>query len=165
MVVLDRRKLAAPLAAQAVAFVVVLVIGVFTGHTSKSAPGPTSSGTPKATASRASATPSKEGPVKLTVRVMQLTSLGVDLQGSAVSVLQEGNLASVASGALGTSLEYATNVPAGQYQVCVKPPFGWTSAVRGTDPLGDWICTTADVGAAPAAVTFKLTTQAARVTA
>ena len=32
MVMLDRRKLAAPLFAQAAAFVVVLVIGGFTGH-------------------------------------------------------------------------------------------------------------------------------------
>ncbi len=57
MVTIDRSKLAAPVIAQAAAFVVVLVIGGFTGHSSKSPPTPAltrqaspsaSSGTPAA---------------------------------------------------------------------------------------------------------------------
>lgn len=158
MVMLDRRKLAAPLAAQAVAFVVVLVIGVFTGHTSKAAPAPTSTRTPKVTAS-ARATPGKAGRDNLTVRVVQLTAAGVSLKGSPVSVLQDGNLASVSTGVLDSSLEYPASVAAGQYQVCVNPSFGWISKDRGTQSLGDWICMTADVGTAPATVTFRLASQ------
>lgn len=154
MVMLDRRKLAVPLAAQAVAFVVVLVIGVFTGHTSKAAPAPTSTRTPKA-----SATPGKAARDNLTVRVVQLTTAGVSLKGSPVSVLQDGNLASVARGVLDSSLEYPASVAAGQYQVCVNPSFGWISKDRGTQSLGDWICMTADVGTAPATVTFRLISQ------
>ncbi len=54
MVMLDRRKLAAPLFAQAAAFVAVLVIGGFTGHSTKAAPSSGSGQTagPTATASR-----------------------------------------------------------------------------------------------------------------
>lgn len=162
MVMLDRRKLVALLAALAVAFAVVLAIGEFTGQKAKAAPSPTSSGTPKVTArAKASATPGKAALVKLTIRVVELTQAGQPLQGSAVSVLRDGNLASVASGTLDVTLTYAPSVPAGQkYQVCLKPPGDWMSKGSDTYPLGDWICTTTDVGTAPPPVTFTLTTQA-----
>jgi hypothetical protein len=65
----------------------------------------------------------------------------------------------VASGTLTAALEYAANVPAGQYQVCLDPPVGWTSAVRSTHVLSGWICTAADLRTGPQQVTFRLTTQ------
>ena len=81
------------------------------------------------------------------------------MSGSQVRVLQNGTLASVASGALSSSLEYAANVPAGQYQVCVDPPLGWGSAARGTQVLAGWICSAADLRKGPQLVTFLLTPQ------
>ena len=79
--------------------------------------------------------------MKLSVKVTKegtngLSPSGNDISGSQVRVLQNGTLTSVASGALSPSLEYATNVPAGQYQVCVDPPLGWGSTARGTQGAG-----------------------------
>ena len=123
---LDRRKLAAPLFAQAGAFVAVLVIGGFTGHASTPS-GPAHGATPTASAS-ASAT---KGPAhKLTVTVTEEGTNGLSVSGSQVNVLADGTLTSVVSGALNSALEFAANVPAGQYQVRVDPPIGWASAVR-----------------------------------
>jgi hypothetical protein len=42
--------------------------------------------------------------------------------GSQVTVLQNDTLASVMTGTLNSALEFAANVPAGQYQVCINPP-------------------------------------------
>ena len=156
MVVLDRRKLAAPLFAQAAAFVVVLVVGGFTGHASTA--GPVPSATPSAAPS-ASAT---KGPAReLTVKVVEEGTGVLSVSGSPVKVLADGTLTSVVSGALNSALEFAANVPAGQYQVCVNPPPGWGSAVRITHVLADWICSAADVRTAPQLVTFRLTPQQA----
>ena len=150
---LDRRKLAAPLFAQAAAFVVVLVIGGFTGH-AKTTPGPGSGVTPSASASP-SAT---KGPgLKLTVKVVEQGTDGLSVSGSQVNVLENGTLTSVVSGTLDPALEFAANVPAGQYQVCISPPIGWASAVRTTHALAGWICSAADVRTAPQLVTFHLT--------
>ena len=82
---------------------------------------------------------------------------GLSVSGSPVNVLQNGTLASVASGTLNSALEFAANVPAGQYQVCIDPPIGWGSAVRGTHVLAGWICSAADVRTGPQLVTFHLT--------
>jgi len=156
---LDRRKLAAPLFAQAAAFVVVLVIGGFTGHASTTA-GPVHSATPSASPS-ASAT---KGPARvLTVKVVEQGTDGLSVAGSPVKVLQDGTLTSVVSGALSSALEFAANVPAGQYQVCVNPPPGWGSTIRTTHVLADWICSAADVRTAPQLVTFRLTPQVPQV--
>ena len=156
---LDRRKLAAPLFAQAAAFVAVLVIGGFTGHAPTTA-GPAHGTTPTPSAS-ASAT---KGPAhKLTVKVTQDSTNGLSVSGSQVNVLQDGTLTSVVSGALSSALEFAANVPAGQYQVCVNPPIGWGSAVRTTHVLAGWICSAADVRTGPALVTFRLTPQLPQV--
>ena len=57
MVTVDRRKLAAPLFAQAAAFVVVLVIGGFTGHAKTPSPAPGPGGTQGPTATTATPTP------------------------------------------------------------------------------------------------------------
>ncbi|HTQ95035.1 MAG TPA: hypothetical protein VMK84_36630, partial [Streptosporangiaceae bacterium] len=157
---LDRRKLAAPLFAQAAAFVAVLVIGGFTGHASpKAAPGstPVQTFTPSATASASSAS-SKGASLKLTVRVIK-DGDGLPLSGSQVNVLRNGTLASVMTGTLNSGLEFAANVPAGQYQVCIDPPIGWQSQVRTTQVLAGWICSPADLRTGPGLVTFRLTSQ------
>ena len=161
MVMLDRRKLAAPLFAQAAAFVAVLVIGGFTGHASTTS-GPAHGTTPSASTSVSpSAT---KGPAhKLTVKVVETGTNGLSVSGSQVTVLADGTLTSVVSGALNSALEFAANVPAGQYQVCVDPPIGWASAVRTTQVLAGWICSAADVRTGSALVTFRLTPQLPQV--
>jgi hypothetical protein len=157
---LDRRKLAAPLFAQAAAFVVVLVIGGFTGHTSTTpGPAPTRGATPSAGASTAA---NGRG-LKLTVKVVEEGTAGLPVSGSQVAVLQNGTLTSVASGTLNSALEFAANVPAGQYQVCINPPIGWASTVRTTHALSGWICNATDVGTGPQLVTFRLTPQLPQV--
>ena len=160
MVTLDRRKLATPLFAQAAAFVAVLVIGGLTGHASpKPAPGPSRTPGPSATTSAsASAVAGKGAAVKLTVRVIK-NGVGLPLPGSQVTVLQDGTLASVMTGTLNPALEFAANVPAGQYQVCIEPPIGWDSQVRTTHVLAGWICSPADLRTSPQLVTFRLTSQ------
>ena len=165
MVMLDRRKLAAPLFAQAAAFVVVLVIGGFTGHASTTA-GPVPSATPSArtsTSTSASASATTGPSRKLTVKVVAEGIGPLSVSGSQVNVLENGTLASVVSGTLNSALEFAANVPAGQYQVCINPPIGWASAVRTTHALAGWICSAADVRTAPQLVTFHLTPQIPRV--
>ena len=155
---LDRRKLAAPLFAQAAAFVLVLVIGGFTGH-AKTTPGPGSGVTPSAS-TRTSPSATKRPALKLTVKVVED---GLSVSGSQVNVLENGTLASAVSGTLNSALEFAANVSAGQYQVCISPPIGWASAVRTTHALAGWICSAADVRTAPQLVTFHLTPQIPRV--
>jgi len=161
---LDRRRLAAPLCAQAAAFVAVLVIGGFTSHSSpKAAPSSGSGQTagPTATASASSAS-SKGAALKLTVRVTK-DGEGLPLPGSQVTVLQDGTLASVTTGTLNSALEFAANVPAGQYQVCINPPIGWDSRISTTHVLADWICSPADLRTSPQLVTFRLTSQVPQV--
>jgi hypothetical protein len=165
LVTVDRRKLAAPLFAQAAAFVVVLVIGGFTGHASTPSPGPGPGGTqaPTATATAsASSASSKGAALKLTVKVIK-DGDGLPLPGSQVNVLQTGTLTSVVTGTLNPALEFASNVPAGQYQVCIDPPPGWGSKVRTTHVLAGWICSPADLRTSPQLVTFRLSTQVPQV--
>jgi hypothetical protein len=160
---LDRRKLAAPLFAQAAAFVVVLVIGGFTGHASTTA-GPVHSPTPSASTSASASASATKGPSrKLTVKVVTEGIGPLSVSGSPVKVLADDTLTSVVSGTLNSALEYAANVPAGQYQVCINPPIGWDSAVRTTHVLAGWICSAADVKTGSLLVTFRLTSQPSQV--
>jgi hypothetical protein len=156
---LDRRKLAAPLFAQAAAFVVVLVIGGFTGHAKTPSPAPVPIGTPAPTVTSATPTASsassKGAALKLTVRVIK-DGDGLPLPGTQVNVLQTGTLTSVVTGTLNPALEFASNVPAGLYQVCIQPPIGWDSKVRTTHVLAGWICSPADLRTSPQLVTFRL---------
>ena len=89
MVMLDRRKLAAPLFAQAAAFVAVLVIGGFTGHASTTA-GPAHGTTPSASASNQPHPPRKGPAHKLTVKVVEESTDGLSVSGSQVNVLETG---------------------------------------------------------------------------
>ena len=162
MVMLDRRKLAAPLFAQAAAFVVVLVIGGFTGHASHDVR--TRARGPRRAPAPAPAHRPRKGPAhKLTVKVIEEGTDGLSVSGSQVNVLANGTLTSVVSGTLNSALEFAANVPAGQYQVCVDPPIGWGSAVRTTHVLAGWICSAADVRTGPQLVTFRLSPQLPQV--
>ena len=166
MVTIDRSKLAAPVFAQAAAFVVVLVIGGFTGHSSKSpAPAPTHQTSPSASVSAPPAAKGHEA--KLTVKVVQEGTDGLTVSGSQVKVVRSASLAPVASGTLNTALQFAATVPAGAYQVCVKPPADWTSTVRNTHTINGYTCVATDVGSAPISVTFRLApqTQAAQTQA
>jgi hypothetical protein len=169
VVTFDRRKLAAPVAAQAAAFVVVLVIGIFNGHTTKTpAPGPAHSASPGASPSTPAAGSSspagaKGQAAKLTVTVAEEVAGGLSVAGSPVQVLRDGTSVVIASGTLNTAHEFATNLPAGEYEVCVNP-VGWISAVPGTHLIHGFICSPATVGSAPQSVTFHVvpkTTQAA----
>jgi len=163
VVKLDRRKLAVPLFAQATAFVAVLVIGGFTGHAETPAPGPGATPAPTNTATpTASSASSKGAALKLTVRVIK-DGDGLPLPGTQVNVLQTGTLTSVVTGTLSPALEFASNVPAGQYQVCILPPIGWGSKVRTTHVLAGWICSPADLRTSPQLVTFRLGNQAPEV--
>ena len=166
MVTVDRRKLAVPLFAQASAFVVVLVIGGFTGHAAKTpspAPGPGGTQAPTATATAsASSASSKGAALKLTVKVIK-DGDGFPLPGTKVNVLQTGTLTSVVTGTLNQALEFASNVSAGQYQVCIQPPVGWVSRVRTPRVLPGWICSPADMRTSPQLVTFRLSTQVPQV--
>ena len=163
MVTVDRRKLATLLFAQAAAFVVVLIIGGFTGHASTPPPGPGPGGTPApTTTATASSASSKGAALKLTVKVIK-DGDGLPLPGSQVNVLQTGTLTSVVTGTLNPALEFASNVPAGQYQVCIDPPPGWGSKVRTTHVLAGWICSPADLRTSPQLVTFRLSTQVPQV--
>ena len=164
MVNLDRRKLAVPLFAQAGAFVAVLVIGGFTGHATTPAPVPVGTPAPTATSATptASSASSKGAALKLTVKVIK-DGVGLPLPGTQVNVLQTGTLTSVVTGTLSPALEFASNVPAGQYQVCIQPPIGWGSKVRTTHVLAGWICSPADLRTSPQLVTFRLGNQAPEV--
>ncbi len=165
MVTVDRRKLAAPLFAQAAAFVVVLVIGGFTGHSKSPSPAPGPGGTqaPTATATAtASSASSKGAALKLTVKVTK-DGEGFPLPGTKVNVLQTGTLTTVVTGTLNQALEFASNVSAGQYQVCIQPPVGWVSRVRTPRVLPGWICSPADMRTSPQLVTFRLSTQVPQV--
>lgn len=159
MVTIDRSKLAAPVIAQAAAFVVVLVIGGFTGHSSKS---PTPAPTHQASPSASSGTPAaaQGHAAKLTVKVVQAGTDGLTVSGSQVTVLKQESLALVASGPLDPALEFAATVPAGAYQVCVKPPADWTSTVRNTHIINGYTCVATEVGSASVSVTFRLAPQA-----
>jgi hypothetical protein len=173
VITLDRRKLAVPLFAQAGAFVAVLVIGGFTGHAAPPSPGPKGSPGAGVTASASStASPSSTGSpaaskgpaVKLSIKVTErgtngLSEAGDTVAGSQVRVLQSGSLASVASGVLSPAQDFAANVPAGQYQVCIDPPIGWGSEVRSTQALAGWICSAADLTKGPQVVAFRLIPQ------
>lgn len=163
MVTLDRRKLAAPVFAQAAAFVVVLVVGGFTGHTQKPpAPKPTPANQASPVVSSPATGAAKGTGAKLTVKVVEEGTEGVTVSGSDVRVLKSATLGVVASGTLNTALEFAANLSAGAYQACVDPPIGFTSATKGTHIDNGFICLPASVASGPVSVTIRLASPTAQ---
>jgi len=119
MVTPDLRRRAAPMVAQGVAFVAVLVIGALVASSPKPVPLPP----PKV--------PSPA--VQKFVLAVQATA-NVPLAGQHVIVLRNGTLASAASGALSKEDLFIAWVPAGSYQVCLSVPAGLE--VAGGSPSG-----------------------------
>lgn len=155
MVTLDRRKLTAPVFAQAAAFVAVLVIGGLTGHGGgKPTPGP-SSATPRPPAASTSPAPHisvtsrgatvTEHSTELTVLIAAGEGIDVRMPSAAVQVREDDlPLAPVVNqGVAGIPIK----VPADHaYLVCVKPPAGWVFTGPSPGPLPDADCTTVKVG-------------------
>ena len=121
MVTPDLRRRAAPMVAQGVAFVAILVIGALVASSPKPVPLP-----PPKVPSPAVAVQKFEVAVQATANV--------PLAGQHVIVLRNGTLASAASGALSTEDIFIAWVPAGSYQVCLSVPAGLE--VAGEIPSG-----------------------------
>jgi hypothetical protein len=162
---LDRRKLAAPVLAQAVSFVVVLVIGGLTGHSTPQGPPPASPSPHVSASPPASATPSggaKEHQSVLTVQVPIEVATGGIVPQIPVRVLDSRPPASVAAGTLtpnvqDTQLGWSKPLPAGTYQVCAQAPAGLRFTERSTGALPGWTCTVASVApGSQTLVTFHL---------
>jgi hypothetical protein len=158
----DRRKLAAPVFAQAVAFVAVLVIGGLTGRSPAPSPAPA---TPAASphASVTSPAAAKEHQSALAVQVPADAAVGGVALRIPVRVLSSRTLFDVASGTLSpnaqnTRLGWTRPMAAGTYQVCARPPAGLRFTDKNTGVLPGWTCTPARVAqGAQAQVTFHLT--------
>ncbi|HEV2259529.1 MAG TPA: hypothetical protein VGS06_40975 [Streptosporangiaceae bacterium] len=141
MVTPDLRRRAAPVVAQGVAFVAVLVIGALVASSPKSGPLPP----PKV--------PSSPVAVQKFMVAVQATA-NVPLAGRHVTVLRDGTLASAASGALSNEDIFIAWVPKGSYQVCLSVPAGLE--VAGGSPSG-LACSAAQVpGAGTVFVAFVL---------
>jgi hypothetical protein len=173
VVYLDRRKLTAPVLAQAAAFVAVLAIGVLTGHsggTPHSGPTRSIGATPhnSFTSPHVSVTSQGNSPTaqstELTVLIDKVDGFGLTMPSVAVEVLEDDRaLTPVASTSVnpsvaGTSMEQMESVPAGHtYQVCVQqPPQDWMFTDHNTDAVPGWDCTTVEAGPQAETVTFHL---------
>jgi hypothetical protein len=123
----DRRN--APWSALAASFGVVLVIGLFTHHSSSPAQPAKASGSPRSSASAAPRNTPGTGS-SLTVSVTEIQA-DVPFTPPAVTVSDDGQ----AAVNLGRPTRHPQdtgdyewirqNVAAGSYRVCVKPPPGW----------------------------------------
>jgi hypothetical protein len=161
---LDRRKLAAPVFAQAAAFIVVFVIGVLSGPHGTPAPQPSHTPTPTPNPPTQHVTVSPPGSTTrqlsaLTVEVFEGTA---PVPGIPVQVLKSLTLTSEASGVTtqgspGTPMGMTTDVDVGDYQVCVKPPVGWTFTGQNTDALLGSDCSLVHVGPSAQTVQFRFT--------
>jgi hypothetical protein len=155
----DRRKLTAPVLAQAVSFIVVLVIGGFAGRSSPSAPAAAS---PSPHASASSPSGAGEHQSGLTVQVPVGAAVGGIVLHIPVKVLDSRTRSSVASGALSpnaqnTQLGWVRPLAAGTYQVCAHPPAGLRFTDKNTGVLPGWACTVASVAPdSQTLVTFHL---------
>jgi hypothetical protein len=156
----DRRKFAAPVFAQAVAFVAVLVIGGLTGHSPTPSPAPA---TPSPQASATSPAAAKEHQSALTVQVPVDAAVGGVALRIPVRVLDSRTLFDVATGTLSpnaqnTQLGWTRPLAAGTYQVCAQPPSGLRFTGKNTGVLPGWTCTLASLAqGTQAQVTFHLT--------
>jgi len=150
VVTLDRRKLTAPLLAQAAAFVVVLVIGGVTGHESPSHPTvPVAHTSPPRITSAHS--------TKLTVQVSLHGGIGATTPGVPVEILKDHALTPLMSAQLTEGTPTDLVMPAGDYQVCVNPPAGWMFTGHNTGAVPGLDCTMVDARSPAQTVTFHLT--------
>lgn len=150
MVTPNLRRLAAPIVAQAVSFVVVLVIGVLFVASPPSVHGPPAKVQP-------SASPATTVTVTDFALSVQATA-NVPLAGRQVTVLRAGTLASAASGALNSKGLFTAHVPVGSYQVCLSVPAGLEVVGGSASGLRGWACSAVRVQAGTGAsqVTFPL---------
>jgi hypothetical protein len=167
---LDGRKLTAPLLAQAVAFAAVLVIGGLTGHgpaklVTRAPSSPTSPATHQTSPATHQTSPSQvntsTGDVtELTVQIVQTVG-GVPLPTVVVKVFRDDRTLTpvpVVSIILNQAVpETAKSVPVGHaYQVCAKPPRGWTFTGHGTGAVPGSDCIMVGAGTLAQTVTFQL---------
>jgi hypothetical protein len=161
VVTLDRRKVTAPVLAQAAAFVAVLVIGVLTGHSAaKPALKPSSrsaSPAPHSTVTSRRTTSS----VHSTELTIQVAVAGVAMPAVAVKVLENDPALTPAVPSrliqASAGMKVTESVPAGfTYQVCVQPARGWTFTGPNTHVLAGWDCKKVAAGRQPQTVTFNL---------
>jgi hypothetical protein len=148
MVTPNLRRLAAPMVAQAVSFVVVLGIGVLF----VASPPSVHRHLPKV---QPSASPVPTVTVTLFALSVQATA-HVPLAGRQVTVLRAATLASAASGALDSKGLFTAHVPVGSYQVCLSVPAGLEVADGSASGLRGWACSVARVQAGASRVTFSL---------
>jgi hypothetical protein len=160
----DRRKFAAPVLAQAVSFVAVLVIGGFTGQSAGHSPGPApGSATPTPQTGATSPGGAKEHQSALAVQVPVDAAVGGVALRIPVRVLNSRTLFDAASGTLSpnaqnTQLGWNKPLAAGTYQVCAQPPAGLRFTEKNTGVLPGWSCTLASVAqGSQTQVTFHLT--------
>jgi hypothetical protein len=148
----DRRKLAAPVLAQAASFVVVLVIGGFTGHSAPPAsPAPHPSTSPPSPAATKSTKGQEPGVI------VEVPVTGGIVPHVPVQVL--AGRTTVASGTLalqGIAVEWSHALNPGAYQVCAQPPAGLHFTEKSSGALPGWTCEPAVVAAGPTQVIFHL---------
>lgn len=148
MVTPDRRKLAAPVVAQAVSFAAVLVIGALTVTSPRSVHVPPPVVHPSV--SPAAAVPGF-------VLVVRATVNDVALAGRRVTVLGDGTLSSAASGVLNGAGVFSARVPADSYQVCLSVPAGLEVVGAGSaSGLPGWTCSAVRMQAGTGTVAFPL---------
>lgn len=154
MAMFDRRK--APWIAQAASFGVVLIIGLFTHHSSGPATIVKPSPSPKASVSASTPQGTQAGGSALTVQATEV-SVGVPFKAPAVTVAAAGRPA-VRLGAPAQNSQgiftWTKNLAAGPYRVCVTPPPDWM--VVGSN------CSTGSPGSPP--VAFHLTPKPTSIT-
>jgi hypothetical protein len=141
----DRRKFAAPVLAQAASFVVVLVIGGFTGHSPATrSPGPThTSASPSVGVSSPPGV--KEHQAALIVEVPLGAATGGIAMDIAVRVLDARTGGNVLSGSMApnvqdTEASLDESLPSGSYQVCAQAPEGLRFTDKNSGMLPGWVC-------------------------
>lgn len=165
MATLYRNKLAAPVFAQAGAFVAVLVVGVLTGHGGgKPAPSSSTSTSPQPRISVTSHGPTSPGPTphgptstggntELTIVIQGSSDFGQALPTVTAEVFEDHSARPLITASLSQSAALSEtkviSVPAGHtYQVCVRPPknFTVTATSPNTDAVRGWYCLSEEAG-------------------
>jgi hypothetical protein len=147
----DLWRLATPLLAVGVSFVVVLIIGA----ASPGSPTPTISPTPTPTPTTTPTPPALHSAITITAASAS-PKTRVLPRGSTVTVYSATTLQRIVTNHLTTKNSYTTQVPVHSYLVCLRPPGNWRSASGDTISLGSWICKAKQIGPGPATVNFSL---------